>query len=90
MRCARDLAADDAVDLLELLHEVRLRLQTARRVDDQHVYLARDGCLDGIEGDGRRVRALFVLDDRHARALSPNLELVDGRRAEGVGRGEQD
>ena len=90
VRRARDLAADDAVNLLELLHEVGLRLQAACCVDDQHVDLARDGCLDGVEGDSRRVGSLLVLNDGHARALAPDLELVDGRRAEGVGRGEQD
>ena len=89
MRGTGDFTADDAVDFLELLHEVRLRLQAAGRVDNQHVDLARHGGFDGVKGHGSRIGTFFVLDDRHARALAPDLELVDGSGAEGIGGSEQ-
>ena len=50
-----DLAADDAVDLLQFLHEVGFRLQTAGRIDDENIDVAGLGCLDGIKGYGSRV-----------------------------------
>ena len=41
-----------------------------------------------VEGDGAGVRALFAANDLRADALAPDLELLHGRCAERVARGE--
>ena len=49
------------------------------------------GLLDGLEGDGGRILALLLrAHDLGARALGPGRELLDGRRAERVGRADDD
>ena len=53
VRRAVDLLADDAVDLLQLAHQVRLRVQPAGGVHDQHVEAARLGPFAGVVGHAR-------------------------------------
>src|SRR6478735_11990126 len=54
---------DDAADLGQLVHEVRLRVEAARGVGDQEVGVARDGGVEGVEHDRCRVRVRGVGDD---------------------------
>ena len=79
---------DDAVDLLQLAHQVRLRVQPAGGVHDEHVEAARLGLLAGVVGHAGRVAALLVLDDLAADPLAPDGQLLDGRGAEGVAGGD--
>src|SRR5262249_22883033 len=65
-------------------------MQPAGGVDDQHVDRARRGGLDRVEDDRGWIGARRLADDLDADALAPALELLDGRGAECVGRGEQD
>ena len=74
----------DARDLRQLVHQVRLRMQAPRGVGDQHVGAARLRRLQRVEYDGRGIRAGRLRDDRHAVALRPDGELLDGGGAEGV------
>ena len=79
----------DARDLLQLLHQVELGLEAARGVDEQQVGLAAFlAGADGVEDHGARIRAGFMGDDLDAGAFAPDLQLVDGRGAEGVGGGQ--
>jgi hypothetical protein len=81
-------ALDHAFHFFQLVHEVRLAVQAARRVDDHHVGLAGAAGGDRVEHHGARVGARLLLDDGRAGALRPDAELLDGRRAKGVASGE--
>ena len=90
MRCALEAALDHAAHLRQLLHQVRLRVQAAGRVDDRHVLAARTRRLDGVVGDRGRVGALRSADEVGLRPFGPDLQLLLGRGTPGVGRTEQD
>ena len=81
---------DDPADLGQLVHEVRLRVQASGGVGDDEVGAAGDRRVEGIEHDRPGIRAWRVGDDRDAGAIRPDPELVDGRGAERVRRGEDD
>ena len=76
--------------LLQLFHQVALRVQATRGVRDQHVHAARPCRLQRIEGDGGGVRARALGDDRHVVALAPDLQLLDRGSTERVAGGEHD
>ena len=89
-RSVRQLTRDNAVDFRQLVHEVGLVVQTARRVHDDNIAAA---CLcrrNRVEYHSRRVCALAVTDDVRARALRPDFELVGRRRTEGIRRRQHD
>ena len=86
--------ADRALDLAELLHQVRLRREAPRRVGDDDVGAARLAGDDRVEGDAGRVAALLRddLDLRSIRLAGPHRpchELLARRGAECVGGGQQ-
>jgi hypothetical protein len=89
VRRAGQRRSDDAADLRQLRHQVVLRVQPAGRVDDDDVAFRRLRRVDGVERDGRRVRARLRADEIHADALRPDPELVDGAGAERVTRRQQ-
>src|SRR5690606_5010487 len=77
-------------DLLELVHQALLVLQATRGIDQEHI-TARFPCrLERIEGEACGIRSDLVRDYWRARALAPDLELVDGCGAEGIARGHHD
>src|SRR5581483_53427 len=80
-----EAALEHPPDLRELVHQARLSVQPAGRVDDHDVATARDGRLDRVVGDGRRIGAPDRADEVGVRALRPDLELLLGGGAEGVG-----
>jgi len=60
-------------------------VQTAGRVDQNHISLHLNRCLDRIKGHSSRICAFPVGTDRgHAHALTPCLQLVGRGRPEGV------
>src|SRR6266511_1782346 len=81
--------ADDAIDLLQLAHQVCLRVQSAGGVNDQNVKVARLRLLAGIVGDAGRIAALLALDDLAAGAFDPDGQLLDRRGAERIAGGDQ-
>jgi hypothetical protein len=83
-------ALHDPDDLAELVHEVRLGVQAAGGVGDQHVDVPGARCFHRVVEHGRRIRAGGLRDDRHAVALGPDRQLLDRRGAEGVARGQHD
>ena len=88
MRGVGLLAGDDALELGELLHEVELRVEAARGIDDDGVGVPALGSGESVEYDGGRVGALLVGDDVGADAVAPRFELFDRRGTEGVGSGD--
>ncbi len=80
---------DDPAHLGQLVHQVRLRVEASGRVRDEDVDVTGDRRVERVVDDGRRVGARGVGDDRRRRALPPQAELVDRRRAERVAGGEQ-
>ena len=84
-----ELACDDAPNLRELVHQVRLRVQPARGVDDHDVAPFAGRGFDPLVGDGRGIGAALGADERRACALGPDLELFLGSGAERV-RGRDD
>ena len=90
MRPVGNHPADDVPDLREFIHEVDAVVQTAGRVDQDHVGPLRDGGLHGVEGHGSGVGAHRLLDDVHPGALRPDGELLHGRSAESVGSADHD
>ena len=85
----RQSPADDAPDLRELVHEVRLRVQPARGVDQHDV---RPPCHRGIEASNTTAAGSAPGAWRRCRRrLSrPRSRLVAGRGAERIGGGEDD
>ena len=64
-------------------------MQTAGGVDDEDIGSPCLRSAHGIEQDGGGVAALLGFDHLDPRALTPDLQLFDGRRAEGIGRAKQ-
>ena len=82
----RQLPLEDPADFCQLVHQVFLVVQPAGRVADQDVCPKGFGFGDGIENDGSRIRPFFAFDQRHTRAVCPDLQLIDGGGAEGIRR----
>src|SRR5581483_3431611 len=72
LRGARHLAAGDAADLLELVHQVDARVQPAGRVDEHRVAPLRLRRRDRIEDDGGGIGALAGAYDVDAGARRPD------------------
>ena len=75
--------------LFKFRHQIGLGVQTASRVDDHVVSLARRGSLQGIKQHCRGISSSLGLDHFRAGALSPNFELLDGGGAKGIGGAHQ-
>ncbi len=75
---------DDPAHLLELAHEVDLRVQAAGGVHEHDVGAARARRGHAVEDDGGRVGVGPLLDDLAADTLGPLVELLDGGGAERV------
>ena len=90
MRRRRIELADDAHDLGELVHQVGLVVQAARRVDQQHVAAFGLGALQRLVGETRGIGAGVLGDHRHAGAIAPHFQLLDGGGAEGIARRQHD
>ena len=84
VRRIRSPLLDDADDLLELVHEVVARVETARGIDDHDVRVARVCGIDRVERHRRRVAARLSTNELRASALRPQPELIDGARSERV------
>ena len=61
-------------------------MKTPGGIGDQHIHPPRPRRLNPVEDDRGRVRRPLLGDDRHAVALTPGLQLLDGRRAECIAR----
>jgi hypothetical protein len=81
-----NLLGDHAVDLGQLTHQIGLRLQPPRRVDDADVRAGLQRLSDCPVRDAGRIAARRAGDDRHADPLGPDRQLLDRRGAKRVGR----
>ena len=61
-------------------------VQTAGGIGDNHITASCLSGRDGIKNDSRRVRTFILLDDIRTGSVRPDLELVNGRRTEGIRR----
>src|ERR1700747_2271812 len=85
--CGVDLL-HHAHDLLQLVHQHRLVLRAAGGVDEQHVYFLAPRLRERVENEPGGVGTRSARDHQRAAAPTPDVELVDGGRAEGIAGGE--
>jgi hypothetical protein len=78
------------VDLFEFLHEVVFVVEAAGGVADEELSTEAFGFFVAVEADGGGVAVLRAFDEGDLEALGPDLELLNGSGAEGVGGGEDD
>ena len=88
VRGGRILLLQDAQNLDKLGHQLCLVLQPAGGVDQEHVGAGFFRFFKRFEGEAGGVGAGRPGDDRNAHALAPDLELLDGRGAEGIAGAE--
>src|SRR6185437_12309552 len=74
---------------LQFGHQVFFRMKAARRIDDYVIHSAGLGRLQSVENDGTRIRSSLLADHVDRGALRPDFQLLNGRRAEGIGSTEQ-
>ena len=65
-------------------------MQTTRRVDEDEVATQLVCLVEHVVANARGIGTAIALDDGHARALTPHIELLDGRGAERVGTADHD
>ncbi len=90
VRRTLQLPFDDAPHLRQLLHQVRLGVQTPRGVDDDDVAPVACRPLDRLVGDRCGVRPALGADERRVGALRPDLQLLFGGRAKRVCSAQDD
>ena len=89
MRRAGQFLVHDAMQLLQFLHEIVLGVEAAGGVDEQVIGFAGLRGGDSVVRDGGGIGAVSAGDHRHVQALAPEFELLDGRGAKRVARGQQ-
>ena len=80
---------DVRLDILKLLHELFINVQTTRRIDDHDIVDVRTRIFDRTSGNRHGIRALRHGKDGDAKLLAQHLELLDSRRSIDIGRNEQ-
>ena len=83
-------AAEDALDFGEFAHEVFLIVEATGGVADEVLDAAALRGFPGVVADGGGVGFVLAFDDGDGEALGPEVELLDGGGAEGIGGGEHD
>ncbi len=86
--CAGEPLVDDAADLRELVHQVRLRVEATGRVGDHEIRAAGHRGVERVVDDGPGIRPGRVRHDRDARPVGPDAELVDGSGTERIRGGQ--
>ena len=89
VRRARHFAPGDAADLVELAHQIHARVQPAGGVDDHRIAPARLAAASASNTTAAGSAPGLRADHVDTGALSPRLELLDGRGAERVGGADQ-
>src|SRR4051812_32264309 len=76
--------ADDALHLLELIHQIRLCMKTSGCVREEYINTASSRRLHRIECNCGRISTGGLRNDADIIALTPNLQLLDRSRAERI------
>ena len=80
---------DLRLDVAELLHELLIDLQAARRIDDDDIAGMRLRIINRVLRDRHCIRTLLHREHGDVELLAEDLQLRDGRRAVDVRRDEQ-
>ena len=88
MRRIRHHLLHDILDLGELVHQVDLIMETARRIDENYIRIIGLGASDGIICHAGWIRALLLFYNGHSHTFAPYTELLDSRSTERVSRAE--
>src|SRR5574341_2586835 len=80
---------EDALHLSKLVHEIRLRMEPPRSIDQKYINLPGLRRSKPVERDRRRVGPVAVADHLDTDPIGPDLQLIDRRSAKGIGRHEQ-
>ena len=78
---------NDALDLLQLCHQMQLRWQATGGVDQHHVFATCFAGGDGVKAHGGGVASVLA-DDVDGVAVSPDVQLLTRGSAKGVGSGQ--
>ena len=89
VRRAGDHLLRRSAHLVEFRHQIVFGVQPARGVDNEDIDVACLRRLQGIVENRRRVASLLGFDHLDAGALAPDFELLDCRRAKGIGGAKQ-
>ena len=81
-------ARDHALDLLELIHQVRLAVQPPGGVGQHHIDAARLRRLQRIEDHRARIGAGLLRAEQRAGAFGPDVQLLDRGGAKGIAGGQ--
>ena len=65
-------------------------MQTTRRVNENEVATQLIGLVEHVVANARGIGPAIALDDGHTCALTPHIELLDGRGAKRVGTADHD
>src|SRR5512135_699965 len=85
MGSAGKFLPDHPFDLSKLIHEIRLGVEPAGRVDQDDIGTSSLRRGQSIEGNGRRVSSVAMSDEFDTDAIRPDLQLINRRSTEGVG-----
>ena len=85
MRSRGDEFLNDFIDLLQLFHQVVLRMETASRVHDQNITASCNGRLESIVDHRAWIGIWTLADHWNANSLAPYFELINGGSANGIG-----
>ena len=90
VRSTGNLFGNDAVNFFQLFHEVRLGVESPCGIHNEYVELFCFRFFAGVVGHSRRVRTLLLLHDFATDSLTPDGQLLDGRRPKRIARGHHD
>ena len=79
-----------AADLVQLRHQVALRVEPPRGIDEHNIGAASHGGLARVERDRRGVSTIALCDEADAEPFRPHSQLVHRGRPEGIRGRDQD
>ena len=81
---AGDLPGNDPMDLLQLFHEVLPGMEPPGGINEKALNLPGAGGMACVKDDSSRIGSCLVGDHICLDPPAPDLQLLDGRGAEGV------
>ena len=90
IRRSRENLIGNTGQFLEFSHQIDLGMQTAGRIDQHDIRLARSCRLQSVKHHRGRVGSFLLLDQIHTGPFGPAFELIDGGSPESVRRDHDD